>query len=205
MIKLLGKIPRKAIVCCSGGPDSMAAVDFLKRSNREISLIYFDHGTAHGKEARAVVQKYAQENQIPLTIHDISGVSPSGESLEKWWRDKRYHILHRLDVPVITAHNLNDVAEWWIFTALRGNPRLTPYRNKNVIKPFLLTPKRELERWCIKNNTPYVIDPSNFGERFARSRIRQNIVPEAIKINPGLLTTMSKKIIQHYEENKNEN
>lgn len=202
MINLLGKIPREIVISCSGGPDSMAAVDFLSRSKRKISIVHFDHGTQHGKCAREFVEKFCKNRKIDLTVKEIQGYPDKGDSLEMWWRDRRYEFLHNLDSPVITAHNLNDVAEWWIFTSLRGNSKITPYRNKNVFRPFLLTPKSTLESWCERNCVPFVIDPSNSGDRFSRSLIRKNIVPEALKVHPGFLTTMSNKIKEAYAENQ---
>jgi tRNA(Ile)-lysidine synthase len=204
MIRMLGKVSDKIIISCSGGPDSMAAVDFLNRGRRNISVIHFDHGTAHGALARDLVETYCIDKNIELSIYEIGGTPAKGESLEKWWRDKRYNVLHSLESEVVTGHNLNDVGEWWIFTSLRGNPKLTPYRNKNVIRPFLLTPKLCLEEWCKTHSVPFVIDPSNSGNRFARSQIRKNIIPEALKINPGFLKTMSKKVKIDYKEKTNE-
>ena len=202
MIKLLGKLPSEITISCSGGPDSMAAVDFLMRSKRSISLIHFDHGTNHAKDALMLVRKFCKKHDLPLTVKKIEGTPPKGASLEMWWRDQRYDFLHSLDTPVITVHNLNDVAEWWIFTSLRGNPKLTPYRNKNVFRPFLLTKKSTLELWCERNCVPFVTDPSNSGDRFSRSLIRKNIVPEALRVHPGFLTTMSNKIKKTYAENQ---
>ena len=141
MIKLLGKLPSTLAISCSGGPDSMAVVDFLIRSKRDISIIHFDHGTEHGRDASNLVESFCKKYNLPLTLKKIEGTAPKGASLEMWWRDQRYNFLHSLNIPVITAHNLNDVAEWWIFTSLRGNPKIMPYRNKNVFRPFLLTKK----------------------------------------------------------------
>jgi tRNA(Ile)-lysidine synthase len=201
MIKLLGKIPDKVVVACSGGPDSMAAVDFLNNGRRDLSIVHFNHGTSHSDNAEKIVSDYCEKNNINLSIHKITGNPSKGESLEMWWREKRYKVFHSIGDAVITAHNLNDIAEWWIFTSLRGNPKITPYRNKNVIRPFLITEKATLESWCKRHSVPFIIDPSNSGDRFSRSLIRKNIIPEAIRVNPGFLKTMSNKVRKNYKEN----
>jgi tRNA(Ile)-lysidine synthase len=184
------------VVACSGGPDSMALLSFLKNSNRNISALHFDHGTKHSTDAHILVKDYCEINQIPLMVKKIPDPPTSVSSLEAWWRDKRYNIMNALDCTVVTGHNLDDVAEWWIFTSLRGNSCLMPHQTKNVIKPLLLNTKKSLEAWCMDRNIPYVIDPTNFGDRFARSKIRQKIMPQALEINPGFLTTIKKKIIK---------
>jgi tRNA(Ile)-lysidine synthase len=194
MIKLLNRVPNSVVIACSGGPDSMAALSFLNNGRRNVRVVYFDHGTEHGSEAGRLVESYCKENKIFCISHKIVGSPDKGESLEAWWRDKRYKILNSINDTVVTGHNLNDVAEWWIFTALRGNPRLMPYQTGNVIKPFLLTEKSDLEAWCARNDVPYIVDPTNSGDRFARSKIRKNIMPEALDVAPGFLSTIRKKI-----------
>tara|TARA_Y100000310_G_scaffold9417_1_gene9841 strand:+ start:23739 stop:24347 length:609 start_codon:yes stop_codon:yes gene_type:complete len=200
MIRLIGKIPNSCYVSCSGGPDSMAALDFVIRGRRKPTVIHFDHGTDHASDARELVEKYCYDKQVKLIVHEITGSPSKGESQEAWWRDRRYEVLNALGGIVVTGHNLNDVAEWWIFTSLRGNPCIMPYQTKNVIKPFIPTHKEILENWCIRKNIPFVCDPTNFGKRFARSRIRHNIIPEALEVNPGFLTVMSKKIYSAHGE-----
>ncbi len=202
MIKVLGKIPSEVVVACSGGPDSMAVASFLANSSRKISILHFDHGTDHSRDARSIVENFCLDRNLPLRIVEIKGIPPRRESLEKWWRDKRYSVFHEYQLPIITAHNLNDVAEWWLFTSLRGNPRVMPYQNKNVIRPFLLTKKSDLEMWCERNNIVFTIDPTNHGDRFSRSLIRKNVLPEALRVAPGFLTTMSNKVRKIYTESQ---
>ena len=194
IIKVLGSIPKRVTLACSGGPDSMAALDFLRMGKREVSVIHFDHGTDHASEARDLVISYCKSHNIPFTIHYIEGQPSPGESMEAWWRDRRYEVINNIEGTVVTGHNLNDVAEWWIFTALRGNPCLMPRSCKNTIKPFLLTEKKSMETWCKNKGVPFVIDPSNGHMKFSRNRIRQKILPEALMINPGLLKVMRKKL-----------
>jgi len=200
MIKLLGRLPINPIIACSGGPDSMAVVNFIQKGRRSFSILHFDHGTSHSSDARRLVESFCQDNKIDLEVVEIYDSPSKGESIEKWWRDQRYDVFHKKNREVITAHNLNDVAEWWIFTSLRGNPHVMPYKNQNVVRPFLSTKKSDLENWCKRNSVPYVIDPTNLGNRFSRSLIRKNIMPEALTICPGFLTTMSKKVKNQYKE-----
>jgi len=183
----------------------MAALHFFMTGKRDISVLHFDHNTSHSKKARVLVEGFCHKHKIPISVHEILGAPDSGDSLEAWWRDRRYEVINKLNHTAVTGHNLNDAAEWWIFTSLRGNPRLMPYRTGNVIKPFLLTKKDDLEAWCKKHKIPYVVDPTNHGTRFARSRIRHNIMPEALGICPGFLGTISKKIKDRRDQEKLDN
>ncbi len=203
MIRLLGNIPKDIVIACSGGPDSMAVLDFLKNSSRKIRIVHIDHGTKHAAYAKEFIKQYASEKCIDIDIHKIEEKIPKGVSPEAWWSKERYKVFHRYNLPIITGHNLNDVAEWWMFTSMRGNPKITPYRNRNVIRPFLTTEKGKLESWCNYNDVPYVIDPTNAGDEHARSLIRKNIIPEVLKVNPGFLKTIRKKVNINYQEELN--
>jgi tRNA(Ile)-lysidine synthase TilS/MesJ len=44
MLRILGKLPRELVVAVSGGPDSMAILDFLS-NNHDVTAAYFNHGT----------------------------------------------------------------------------------------------------------------------------------------------------------------
>ena len=195
-IDILGEIPRDVTIAVSGGPDSMAALSFLLHGRKNITVAYFDHGTHHGFEALTFLKDYCYKLDLPLVTGSICDEDkPKDKSLEEWWRDERYAFLNTIPGKKITCHHLNDVAEWWIFSSLNGNPKLIPYENGDIIRPFLLTPKESLVSWCRRKTVPFVIDPGNKNLRFARSRIRNKIVPEALKINPGLLKVLKKKII----------
>ena len=96
MLKILNKIPREVGVAVSGGPDSMAILDFL-RNNHDVTACYFDHGTDFGKKCKRFVKNYCDNNNIPLVIGIKSKVIPynnknvirpfvstSKRSLEDW-------------------------------------------------------------------------------------------------------------------------
>ena len=176
----------------------MAALDFVRRGKRDVHVLHFDHGTEHGREARRFIEDYCKSERILLTVSQLRRDRRSDESLEEFWRNERIRFFqeHR-SAPIVTAHHLDDAIEWWIFTSLHGNPRLMSRRNSDtgVIRPFLATPKSELIAWSERKSVPHVSDPSNESRNHARNRIRHDIVPQALLINPGLHTTIRKLII----------
>jgi len=201
-IELLGKIPNKIGIAVSGGPDSMAALDFCRQGKKNVTVYHFNHGTEHGEEAEVFVRKYCYEKEIPLIIGHIKCFRDreACESPEEYWRNARYNFLDQYsEVPIVMCQQLDDQVENWIFTSLRGNPRLIPYSRAHYIRPFLLTRKSTLINWCERKGVPYLIDPGNFSDDYARSLIRNKIVPEAIRVNPGLHTVIKKKVIQEYK------
>ena len=193
MIRYIGKLPLSCTVAFSGGVDSVAIADFLLRGRKQVSLAFFDHGTYHSQQSIPFIEEYAKRYSLPLTIGRIFRAKDSNESMEEYWRNERYRFLHSISGPVITAHHLDDAIETWIFTSLHGTPRVIPYSNGNVIRPFLVTPKRQLKDWCVRRNVSWVEDESNQNEKYMRNLIRHRMVPEALKVNPGLHKTIAKK------------
>lgn len=195
MIRLLHKVPSSIIFACSGGPDSMAALDFLCNSKRNVQVCHFNHGTEFSRSFEDTVREFCVHRNLELHIGNISRDKHKRESLEEYWRNERLDFFFSFSKPVVTAHNLDDVCEWWIFTSLHGNPRLIPARNKNILRPFLLTKKSDLQKYCNSRNLKFETDPSNSEDRYMRSFIRNNMMDDCLKVNPGLYKVMSKKLI----------
>lgn len=196
MPKNLGKLPHETIIAFSGGSDSAFVLDFLTKGRRHLELAFFHHGTETSEQAlqfirNEVVPKY----NVPLHVGYLREPIPKGESAEGFWREKRYEFLHGFDKPVITAHHLDDCVETWLFSAIHGNPKTIAYNYANVIRPFLLYKKEFMTAWCVKNNVKWIEDLTNFDTKYARNRIRHNIVPQALKINPGLHKVVARQVI----------
>jgi len=202
VIRQILKLPLNITVACSGGVDSMAALDFLRNGRKNIRVAHFYHGTDHGKDAREIVTEYCDRYNIPIVHGEISRDRDREESPEEYWRNERMKFFRSLEHPVVTCHHLDDAVEWWIFTSLHGQPRLIPTINDPVIRPFITTEKSSFLRWADKRDVQHVDDPSNKNVRFARNRIRHNIVNEALEINPGLRKVIRKKIEKEYFERK---
>jgi tRNA(Ile)-lysidine synthase len=201
MIRLLGNVPNKIAIAVSGGPDSMAALSFFEKSNREVLVLHFNHGSNHAKEAERLVSSYCNLREIPCVIGGISRDRLRGESQEEYWRNERYSFFSNYyDYKTITCHHLDDAVETWIFTSLHGNPMLIPYMRDNFIRPFLATKKVDLTKWCDRKNIPYIVDPSNNDTTYMRNFIRHTLLPNALRVNPGLQKVVKKKIIEAYNK-----
>jgi tRNA(Ile)-lysidine synthetase-like protein len=195
MINILGNIPHKITVACSGGPDSMAILSFLSlHGKRDVSVAYFNHGTVFGEASEVFIREYCDTLELPLTVGLIGTMDRGDKSTEEHWRDERVTFLEGIEGPVITGHNLDDVMEWYLFSTLHGQSKLIPYQRNNIIRPFLTTSKKVLESWCDRRSVPYIVDPGNKDEKYMRSIIRHKILPEALRVNPGLEKVLRKKI-----------
>jgi len=199
MIKLLGRLPRKITVACSGGVDSMVALDFLRR-NHTVEVLHFNHGTAHGEQAEEFVLRYCRKNSIPFLVDRVRSTIPPGRSREDWWRNQRYEFFDKYtDRPVVTCHHLDDCVETWIFSSLNGTGKSIPYRRNHVVRPFLLNRKRDLALWANLKNVPHIEDDSNAETCYNRNYIRHNMMPHVLEVNPGIHKVISRKVREEYE------
>ncbi len=87
MFKLLQPLPRNILLACSGGVDSMAVLDFLRRSHA-VSVLHVNHHTSHGDRAEAWMRDYCGHAQIDLQVKRIErdklrrqGKTPTGADL----------------------------------------------------------------------------------------------------------------------------
>jgi len=203
-IEILGKIPHDCYVALSGGPDSMAIINFLSRGRKNVTALHYNHGTDHGRKAERFVRNYCDNTGVPLHVGSINNFRDknAGESPEEYWRKARYEFFRAFsDKPIIMGHNLDDEIENFLFTSIRnGAPSLIPYSRKVyealVIRPFILTKKSVLEQWCVDKKVPFVVDPGNSDPKHTRSFIRHSLVPQALTVNPGLYKVIKKQLLE---------
>lgn len=124
---------------------------------------------------------------------------PQGVSKEAFWREQRYSFFsHFKEKPIIMAHHLDDCVETYVFSMINGNGFTIPYSNGNIIRPFLLTKKEDMVNWCERKCIPWQEDETNSVNDFTRNRIRNVILPEIKKINPGIQKVVAKKVKSEY-------
>jgi tRNA(Ile)-lysidine synthase len=186
---------RPFAIACSGGFDSMAVTHFFCMVRKPI-LLHVNHGTGNDS-AEELVKAYADEHGLEVIIHRVNPKNKdSKQSWEEFWREERKGFFSKMDMPVLTGHNLDDAMETWLFGAVHGQPKLIPYNTENVYRPFILNRKEALKEYVIKNRIPWVEDRSNMDTKYPRNRIRHNIIPEVMEINKGFDTVIKKKYLQ---------
>lgn len=206
MFRLICKIPDKIAIAVSGGVDSMACLDFLSRSKRDITVLHFNHGTPNASKYQKLVERYCEKKNLKIMIGNIGNKKPnSGQSIEEFWRLQRHSWFESTDFEtIITCHNLNDVIEWWLLTSFRANPKLMPVKRGRFLKPFVLNNKQEFIYWCQKHNIDWIEDLTNKDVDRDRNYIRHVIMPHVERINPGIEKSIRKKLLKSVENETNQ-
>ena len=119
---------------------------------------------------------------------------PKEQSQEEFWRNERYKFFYSIDAPIITAHHLDDCVETWIWSSMHGEGKIIPYSNRNVIRPFRGTHKRDFQLWADLKNVDYVEDDSNTDTCYTRNYIRHEMMPNVLRVNPGIDKVIAKKV-----------
>jgi tRNA(Ile)-lysidine synthase len=89
---------------------------------------------------------------------------------------------------VALGHTADDQAETVLFRVIRGTGVAglagIPYRRDPFIRPLLDVRRSEVLRFLARRRLPSLTDPSNADPRFARARLRGQVLPELARENP---------------------
>ncbi len=198
-------LPQSYYIAVSGGPDSMAILAYLSKYNvsKIKGVLHYNHGSGEfADQAEKLVTNYCQDKRLLLLKSKNTETPPKGESKEAFWREKRYKFFAQINgeqIPIILGHNLNDCVEEYIINCfVRFHPErkvIGYYGPCCTIRPFRTWRKESMVNYCEANNIPYLNDPSNNDPSFLRNNIRLNLIPEILKVNKGLFTTITKMIV----------
>lgn len=182
------------IVAASGGADSMALLQFflLHRQQLGIALqaVHVDHRLRQDSaQVAQKVQRFCDANGILL--HRFVADAPIAHRSEDWSRRLRYRFFETLvgdGVRIATAHTLCDQAETLLFrlargTGVQGAGGIRPQRGA-YIRPMLHTTKQQAEAYCRLHKIQWFVDPDNFSNDYARTKIRHIVLPTLAEIAP---------------------
>jgi tRNA(Ile)-lysidine synthase len=89
---------------------------------------------------------------------------------------------------VALGHQADDQAETVLFRVVRGTGLAglagIPYKRGPFVRPLLDVTRAEIARYVRRRSLPFVEDPSNADPRFARARVRHQLLPLLAQENP---------------------
>jgi tRNA(Ile)-lysidine synthase len=198
--------PNSAIlVAFSGGIDSSSLAVALQRLReplkiKRLALLHINH-LLRGEESyrdENFARNFAQKYSLELFVERVdvpSLAKKRGGNIEATAREERYRLFEEVRKRegfdlVATAHHLGDLVETIILwltrgTGLEGLLGFEPMEG-NIIRPFYLATRQEIEDFAKKQALEWVEDSTNYDLSLARNRIRHRVVPELKAINPNL-------------------
>ena len=219
-----GLVPAGAplLVLLSGGGDSVCLLDVAVRLGARISALHVNYGLregAHGDEAfaRALCERLG----VPLQVERVelaggggpaerdAGGRPApsarGGNLQERARDARYALAEALaEADYAAAHTASDQAETVLYRlavspgsrALHG---MAPRRGR-LVRPLLAVTREEVRGYLRARGLDWREDPSNADRRFARARVRHDVLDALRSLGPAVEGTIAETARQLRDE-----
>jgi tRNA(Ile)-lysidine synthase len=192
---------KRILVGVSGGPDSLALLNYLLNKQQEqfFSFVvgHVDH-MFRGHES-ADDAKFVEHFCETKTINVPEYIERTGKSPEVAARECRYdffaEVMREYDLSHLAlAHHGDDQIETILMRLTRGSsgyaragiPFTRPFENGFIIRPFLCLNRNEIEQYCMKHQLHPRHDSSNDSDEYIRNRFRKYILPFLKKENANV-------------------
>ena len=198
---------KKFCIAVSTGVDSSVLLDlFIKNKNIDNNNIIVCHVNHHKRAQSEIEEKYiinyCQENNIKLYVKDLY-FDNSNDNFQSKAREERYtffkEIIEKEQASyLVLAHHLQDLSETIIMRIIRGSSLAgyagikECYQNDNyyVIRPLIDVTKEMIYDYAKINNITYFEDSSNDSLVYTRNKIRHEVIPRLMEINPDILNKL---------------
>lgn len=185
------------VVLLSGGRDSVCLLDLAVRlaGPEAVEAVHVNYGLRD--EAPDDERHCAQLcERLGVALATERPRRPeAGGNVQAWARDVRYAVatrraLARGDAAVVAAgHTADDQVETILYRLASSPSRrallgMRP-RDGRLVRPLLGVTRAEVTAYCERRGLAWRDDASNDGDRYARNRVRNGLVPALERIHPA--------------------
>ena len=186
-------LPPKArvLIAVSGGQDSLCLgkllLDLRSKWGWQLAIAHCDHQWATDVGIAQRVSQVAQSWELPLYLKTAGDLKET-EAAARTWRYKALIEIAQTHefAYIVTGHTKSDRAETLLYNLIRGagadgltaltwQRSLTP--EISLVRPILELYRRETLEFCQQFNLPIWFDAANQSDRYARNRIRGELIP----------------------------
>ena len=190
----------RIVVAVSGGPDSTALLHALTRSSKRLGLsltaAHLDHGLRRGSAADARrVEDLSQRLDVPLISRRATPTTADEDAA----RRLRHAFLEEVAAgagaeTIALGHTADDQAETVLLHLIRGSGleglAAMSAREGMRFRPLLSVWRAEVEAHCLRERLDPILDPTNRSRRFARNRVRRQLLPMLETFNPQIKSAL---------------
>ncbi|HTH81664.1 MAG TPA: tRNA lysidine(34) synthetase TilS [Mucilaginibacter sp.] len=201
------------LAAVSGGMDSVLMVHLLKASGYSFGIAHCNF-QLRGDEANAdqeFCRHLALQNNVPFYTVNFDTQNYAAEkkiSIQMAARELRYQWFEQVKkqynyTTIALAHHQNDAIETILLNLVRGTGiaglhGILP-KNGSLVRPLLFLGRDEIQDIIAKNQISYVEDSSNSSVKYARNKLRHEVIPKLKELNPGLEGTFENNL-QHFRD-----
>jgi len=203
----------RVIVAVSGGPDSVCLLHVLRELGIQVvGVAHVNHklrGEASEEDQRFVA---TLGRELGLEFYSVDAVCHGGnlEQTARRIRREFFHSLIRRGLAdcVALGHTRDDQAETVLFRMLRGSglaglAGILPVTAEGLFRPLLGVTRSEVDAYLRQRGIPWREDASNREAKFARNRIRHELLPRLKQDwNPRLDEALARMADLAYEEER---
>lgn len=188
------------LVALSGGADSVALLLCLKELGYRVEAVHCNF-QLRGEESmrdERFCEELCQRENIPLhKVHfDTQAYADLHKvSIEMAARELRYHYFFQLKEAlnaegICVGHHKEDSVETILINLVRGTGLsglmgIRPRKN-DIIRPLLCVTRHEIEDYLRRHASTFVTDSTNLVDDVVRNKIRLNVLPQLVEINPSV-------------------
>ncbi len=200
----------KVIVGLSGGADSVTLLHCLNALKKKLDIELFACHINHNLrgEDSDNDQRFAENlcKSLNITLRvfsvDVKGELQKHQSTEEVARKLRYQAFEdfsqEIGAKVATAHNACDNTETVLLnlirgTGLKGLCGIPPVRER-FIRPLIYCTRAEIEEYISENSLKYVTDKTNFSTDYTRNKVRLQLMPMLLEMNPSFHRGISRTV-----------
>lgn len=186
----------RGVALLSGGPDSACLAAGLATvvGPRRVAGLHLNYGLRPDSgEDEATARALCERLEIELSVVQAR-LDPDASNVQAVARDARYGAGEELRAElgadwVATGHTRTDLAETVLYRLASSPGRRAmlglPPRRGHVVRPLLALGRSETRELARSAGLPFRDDPSNLDPRFARVRIREEVLPVLAEVNPA--------------------
>ncbi len=194
---------RRPLVLVSGGPDSVALLRVIVALGGEPVVLHVDHGLRGegSREDAEFVSDLCRQLGVRCEVRQIGIEGDS--NLQERAREERYRLAEEVVVrlglrAVATGHTADDVAETVLMnlargTGLRGLAGIPPVRG-GIQRPLIGRTRKEVLNYLRELDQPYRTDPTNLTDKYARNRIRLEVLPILEELYPAAAGNIARAV-----------
>jgi tRNA(Ile)-lysidine synthase len=186
---------RPVVVLLSGGQDSVCLLDVALAVGADVTVLHVNHGLrADADDDEAFCVALGSRLGVPVQVRRAPP-RPAAGNVHAWAREVRYgaarSVAARLGagVDVATGHTASDQVETVLYrlAASPGRRALLGMeeREGRVVRPLLGCTRAETAAHCRARGLPWREDESNADPVFARSRVRDQLLPAFEGLHPA--------------------